>query len=327
VKEDQDDVNTNTSDSELPSRTQRHGKKRFGKTEHALKKAPFWQGRGDRPQTTHDVAFYEALESMREQASTSALPVNVQTAVSDEPKHKKRRFFSKNRIMFALLCVSLLGNVGSGALVYKLLKNYEADKNKFATTDTKVVAPKPVPDVVLVNQVIHWNATQKSAIAKERRTEIEERLSMLQNSYRWPKGSMNFLFAASLNNFTMTHDGVFSISAFLNNGYLRGYTPKKVHIEATLLGLVIFSGDFENKVDEMLPGEVYLADLAFKPDDIRDPETLDKLIHDPSLQAQLKFDVRMSYENLARPDIKEELWMYMNTQAVMAPALPTKTKQ
>jgi hypothetical protein len=307
------------SESELPSRASRYGKKRKGSERGLwgrLRKRS--SGRTVPDQSSKQQMSHEALWTYREQAAGLGFGEGVAQPMIGEERRARRRF--SQRAIVWLLALSLLFNVGQGLLVYRLLQQNLEDKHRFATPQpAPAISPQPMPDVVRISQPIRWTQAQQSGISKEQRMEIEEQFSQLYDPQHFPKGSVNMLFAAGLNNFVRHHDGSISLSFFLHNGYLRNVKPKVVNISAYYEGRLLLNGSFDKKLEELMSGEVHLCDLVFKPDDIRDPKTVDRLVASPGEQAKLRFDVRLSYDHYVNKDQVEEIWMILTPQTVQAP--------
>lgn len=327
-----EEYGVSSSDTELPSRSAKHSNKRGGNVLERVKrlgKREPQQVAGvkvkkAKPQKEEgrEAAFYEALQTYREQAAGAALAGTL-TEPSPEEERRERRGRLSRRVMIGLLACSLLINLGQGVLVYKLIKAGLEEDNTFATPQTApVTTPKPVPDVVRITQPIHWTPQQLSGISKERRTTMEETFTLLYNNQHFAKGSLNMLYVSGLNSFALHHDGSLGVSVFLHNGYLKNFTPKVANISIYYQNRLMVSGSFEKKIPTMMAGDIYLIDLLFKPDDIRDPDTVDKLAVAQGELAKMRFDVRISYDNFITADLVEEVWMILTPQVVLAPKLP-----
>lgn len=333
VKDEEYEIG-NSSDTELPSRSAKH-KKRGGNVLERVKRmgdrAPQQAERSKakskakppHKEEEREAAFYEALQTYREQAAGTALAETLVEPLHEEEERLERRGRFSRRLIVGLLACSLLINLGQGILVYKLIQNGIEKDNTFATPQpTPVTTPKPVPDVVRIVQPIHWTPQQLSGISKDRRTTMEETFTLLYNNQRFAKGNLNMLYVSGLNSFVVHHDGSLGVSVFLHNGFLKNFTPKAATVSIYYQNRLMVSGTFEKKIPQLMAGEIYLVDLLFKADDIRDPDTVDKLALAQGELAKMRFDVRISYDNFITKDLVEEVWMILTPQVALAPKLP-----
>ncbi|MCX7570550.1 hypothetical protein OS242_11305 [Tumebacillus sp. DT12] len=312
----------NSSDTELPSRSAKHKKRGGNVLERVKRIGDKAKAKPPHKEEERETAFYEALQTYREQAAGTALAETLVEPLPEEDRRERRGRFSR-RLIVGLLACSLLINLGQGILVYKLIQKGIEKDNTFATPQpTPVTTPKPVPDVVRIVQPIHWTPQQLSGISKDRRTTMEETFTLLYNNQRFAKGNLNMLYVSGLNSFVVHHDGSLGVSVFLHNGYLKNFTPKAATVSIYYQNRLMVSGTFEKKIPQLMAGEIYLVDLLFKPDDIRDPDTVDKLALAQGELAKMRFDVRISYDNVITKDLVEEVWMILTPQVALAPKLP-----
>ena len=280
-----------------------------GLVENAQRQSAPSSGAADTPR---ELAFYEALQSVREQASAVALTTDIPAGAQDK---RRLRLPSGQVILVGLLGLSLLANLGEGYVIYNVMKLYSAEKNRYATPQEQKTQPAPQPQVAPVRQAVTWDEGQRMMLSKQERTDIESRLSALLTPDVMQSGALNFVFVPGLNHLSAQHDGGIAFSAFFHNGYMRAYLPHQVKITATYEGKVILDHAFENKFVEWAPGDVRLIEFAFSYDDVRDAKLMDELLQDTEKQQKIKFDVKMSYLNEkfpTRPDVMEDVWVFLN---------------
>lgn len=268
--------------------------------------------------TPRELAFYEALQSVREQASAVALSTDMIAAAEDK---RRLRLPSRQVVLVSLLGLSLLANLGEGFVIYKVMKLYAAEKNRYAIPQEEKTQPAPEPQVAPVRQAVTWDEGQRTMLSKQERTDIESRLSELLTPDVMQNGALNFVFVPGLNHLSAQHDGGVAFSAFFHNGFMKAYAPHQVKITATYEGKVILDRAFQKQFDEWAPSDVRLIEFAFSFDDVRDAKLLDELLHDTEKQQKIKFDVKMAYENEkfpAFPDLKEDVWVYINPHTLTA---------
>ncbi|MGB8953871.1 MAG: hypothetical protein WCC10_00735 [Tumebacillaceae bacterium] len=262
--------------------------------------------------TPRELAFYEALQSVREQASAVALTTDMPAPAKDA---RRLRFPSGQVILGGLLGLSLIANLGEGYVIYNVMKLYAAEKNRYAIPLEEKTQPAPEPQIAPVRQAVTWDEGQRSMLSKEERTDIESRLSALLTPDVMQSGALNFVFVPGLNHLAAQHDGGVALSAFFHNGFMKAYLPHQIKITATYEGKVILDHAFENTFNEWAPSDVRLIEFAFSYDDVRDAKLLDELMHDTEKQQKIKFDVKMAYQSEkfpTRPDLKEDVWVYLN---------------
>jgi hypothetical protein len=295
----------------LPSRREKHASKKA----EIRRKLLFFAGRAQEEEAP-EKAFYEALQTVREQASASATPGSPVLQ-----GYQVRRPWYQSRVMLAaLLAFSIIGNLGQGLLMYKLLRMYDAEKNRHqAPQEAKVNKVQSEPEVSEVRQAIAWSDAQRDVLPRDVRSRLEERLSKLVTPDLFAGGSFNFVHVVGLNQFALTHQGGVALSAFFQNGFLRSYEPTAMRVTLSYDGRVVLEKTLNRKFGEWVPGEVYLIDLEIGPDDVRDAKLLQALLANKEEQAKMKFEVAVAYYRflMVKPEYKEEVWAPLKTRTLV----------
>lgn len=277
-----------------------------------------------------EIAFYQALQSVQEQASALAV---AHPAVPALVKTRK----ALPRWLWLVLAVSLVINLGAGYLVYKYRQSNKATAAKPAETTpapaaaaaaavaaltpeqqealNQLAAQQAADTVPIVKQEVSWSLEQKEALSKGERTRIEAMLSGVKKPEDFKNGSFNFVFVTGVNQVQAVHSGGAILSAFVSNGYLKGYSPKLIKLNVYYGAQLILSSTYAEKLSQWAPGDVYMIEFTFTPNDIRDASILDKLSKSSTEQTKLRFEARIAFDQASnKPGAeKEEKWELMNT--------------
>ncbi|WP_146200976.1 hypothetical protein [Tumebacillus permanentifrigoris] len=278
----------------------------------------------------NELVFYQTLQAVQEQATAlavahPAVPVTVNTRKG------------LPRWVWMVLAGSLVINLGAGYLVYKYRKDNATPAAKPAATPAvtpaaqaaavaaltpqqqealKQLAAQQAADTVpIVRQEVAWSLEQKEALSKGERTRIESVLSTVKKPDDFKNGSFNFVFVTGVNQVQAVHGGGAIVSAFVSNGYLKGYSPKLIKLNVYYGAQLILSGAYNEKLSQWAPNDVYMIQFAFTPNDIRDAAVLDKVSKSPTEQTKLRFEARIAFDQASnKPGAeKEEKWELMNT--------------
>jgi hypothetical protein len=279
----------------------------------------------------NELAFYAALNTVQEQASALAV-VSSQVSAPAQPRKRLPRW------VWLALAGSLVVNLGAGYLVYKYRKDNQSAAAKpaaapAATTAAgtptttanltaaqqealKQLAAQQAADTVpVVKQEVAWSLEQKEALSKGERTRIESVLSTVKKPDDFKNGSFNFVFVTGLNQIQALHGGGATVSAFVSNGYLKGFSPKLIKLNVYYGAQLVLSGTYPETRGQWAPNDVYMIAFDFTPNDIRDAAVLDKLSKSPTEQTKLRFEARIAFDQASNKPggEKEEKWELMNT--------------
>ncbi|MBL0386114.1 hypothetical protein JJB07_05550 [Tumebacillus sp. ITR2] len=285
-------------------------------------------------------AFLQLAQAVQEQAGALAMANSYDTLRGNKPKVP--------RWLLLVVAASLLGNLGGGYLVYKY-RNIAISKPAVAPVEEAQTEPALTEEqqkmlaqmqeqaqeetVPPVKQVVAWTTEQAEVLPKTERTRIESVLGTIKKQEDFQNGSFNFVFVSGLNQITAMHGGGAVVSAFVNNGYLKSFTPKQIKLTVSYGNQIVLAGTYAQKMPQWAPSDVYLLECAFTADDVRDASILDRLSKSPAEQSKLKFEARIAFDKESKVPGggPEELWELMNTHLDVPPtptpivtATPTK---
>jgi len=259
--------------------------------------------------TPDQQAFYDVMRAFDEQAVGLALQTQVVATPTRRPWYR----LTRRRAVLWLVLLLLLAVLGWWAWT-----TYGVEEEPAPVAAPAPEPAKPLgtgkPPTLPVKQKISWTEAQVKTLPYEARVKVEERLSLLLKEDTFPGAQFNFAFVPGVNAAVKRDDGSLAISGFFHNGFLKDVVPRQVRISCYVDDRILFEKVFTQGFDTWHPDGVYYMDLLFSKDDIRNPETLDRLLVDAGRLRLWKFVVLMDYEmdGRNRHAGDEGVWTYVN---------------